>query len=426
MDSPVGTTGYGARHIKSEQLLGRTRGLLIFVIILAAVTYALSLKSNFTYFDEADYYFIASNLLHHNLFSRDGVQPTAYRPPGYPASLVPVLALYNSVRFAKTINLLWWIGAALLTSHIAGELYGSAGETLALLFVLFYPVTLYTAGTLYPQAMTSFLFLASIAVHFRRSASSSLKEAFFQGLIFSCLILSVPLYMSNLFIFMAFQSLSGKHGIIRAFITGGVVVLAICLWSLRNYSIYGQFLFSTNSGINLLLGNSPLTGPNSGTNVDIAAVAPEALNLPELQSDAALKKHAVEWIKEHQLEWAWLFAKKLMNWFNYRNELRTAGESSSFRNLLMALTYYPLLALALLLLVLKNRRISALEAYLYLSYGGAALAYAFFFTRIRFRIPFDYLAIILASGSASILLRGFGARAASSNSGANAPSNIDS
>src|SRR5271170_8374767 len=100
MDSPVGTTGYGARHIKSEQLLGRTRGLLIFVIILAAVTYALSLKSNFTYFDEADYYFIASNLLHHNLFSRDGVQPTAYRPPGYPASLVPVLALYNSVRFA--------------------------------------------------------------------------------------------------------------------------------------------------------------------------------------------------------------------------------------------------------------------------------------------------------------------------------------
>jgi hypothetical protein len=388
----------------------RTHRLLIFITIVAAVAYALTLKGNFTYLDESEYYGIASNLLHHHAYSLDGVNPTAYRTPGFPAVLVPLLALHDSVRFLKATNILWWIGAALLTSYIAGELYGSAAETLALLFVLLYPISLYTAGTLYPQTMTSFFFLVSLAIHFHPAARSSLREAFVQGLIFSFLILSVPLYAANLAVFMAFQCFCEKKGVRKAVVTGAVVVLAIGLWSFRNYSTYGQVQFSSNSGLNLLLGNSPLTGPNSGTNIDIKALAPEATNMPELQRDAARKEHALDWIKGHPLQWGWLFTEKFVNWFNYRNQLQTAGESSGFRDLLIALTYYPLLALALLLPLLLKRRLSQVEAYLYLSYASAALAYAFFFTRIRFRVPFDFLLIILASGAASMLLESWRVR----------------
>lgn len=402
----------GYTSAAAEHFIARTHRLLIFATILIAIAYAFTLNGNFTYVDEADYYFIASNILKHHTFSRDGVQPTASRPPGYPAALVPVLALNDSVRFAKTINLLWWIGAAILTSHIAGELYGSAGGTLALLFVLSYPVTLYTAGTLYPQGITSFFFLVSIAVHFRATTHTSFKEAFLQGLIFSFLIVSVPLYAANLAIFMAFQVFEGTNGIRKAIVTCLVAVFAVGLWSLRNYSVYGQFVFASNSGINLLLGNSPLTGPNSGTNIDVDVIAPEAAGLPEVQRDAALKNHAVEWIKGHPREFGWLFVKKLVNWFNYRNQLRTAGESSRVRDLVMALTYYPLLALALLLPFVKERRLTELERYLYSSYGAAALVYALFFSRIRFRVPFDFPLIILASGSASTLLLRYRVRSA--------------
>jgi hypothetical protein len=412
MDSSVERSERRVRTAAAaEHFIARTHRLLIFATILIAVAYAFTLKGNFTYVDEADYYFIASNILHHRTFSRDGVNPTASRPPGYPAALVPVLGLYDSVRFAKAINLLWWIGAAFLTSHIAGELYGSAGGTLALLFVLFYPVSLYTAGTLYPQGITSFFFLVSIAVHFRPTTHASLKEAFLQGLIFSFLIVSVPLYAANLAVFMAFQVFE-TDGVRKAIVTCLVAAFAVGLWSLRNYSAFGQFTFASNSGVNLLLGNSPLTGPNSGTNVDVDVIAPEALGLPEVQRDAALKKHAVEWIKSHPREFAWLFVKKFANWFNYRNQLRTSGESSGVRDLAMAVSYYPLLALALLLPLVKERRLTELERYLYSSYGAAALAYAFFFTRIRFRVPFDYLLIILASGSASILVRSYRVRTA--------------
>src|ERR1700693_1963446 len=120
----------------AERFIARTHRLLVVATIVIAAGYAFTLKGNFTYVDEADYYFIASNILKHHTYSRDDVHPTASRPPGYPVALVPVLGLYNSVRFAKAINLLWWIGAAFLTSYIAGELYGSVGGTLALFFVL--------------------------------------------------------------------------------------------------------------------------------------------------------------------------------------------------------------------------------------------------------------------------------------------------
>lgn len=392
--------------------VGRMRPLLTLLVIITAVCYALTLKGNFTYTDEAEYFAIASNLLHHHGYSLDGVHPTAYRPPGYPAALVPILAIHQSVRLAKAINLILWIGAALLTAHIAAVLYGSTAASVALLLVLLYPVSLYTAGTLYPQALTSFLFLVSISVQFRRTTHSLLKEAFLQGLIFSFLIVSVPLYAANLAVFMAFQTFQETKGIRKAIVTCLVAVLVIELWSLRNYSVFGQFVFASNSGINLLLGNSPLTGPNSGTNVDADAIAPEAAGLPEIQRDLALKKHAVEWIKGHPLEFASLFVKKLVNWFNYRNQLRTRGESTRFRDLVMAFSYYPLLALALILPFVKRGRISKPEYYLYFSYGAAALAYAFFFTRIRFRVPFDYLLIILASGSAGFLMHRFPIRSA--------------
>lgn len=392
----------------------RMRPLLTLIISVVAVCYALTLKGNFTYKDESEYYTIASNVLHHHGYSLDGIHPTAYRPPGYPAALVPILALHSSVRFAKAFNLIFWISAGLLTAHIAAGLFGSVAASVALLLVLLYPVSLYTAGTLYPQALTSVLFLVSVAVHFRPTTRTSLKEAFLQGLIFSFLIMTVPLYAANLAVFMAIQTFGETNGVRKAIVTCLVAAFVIGLWIVRNYSVYGQFLFASNSGVNLLLGNSPQTGPNSGTNLDIDAIAPEASGLPELQRDAALKKHAVEWIKGHPLEFEWLFIKKLLNWFNYRNQLRTSGESSRSRDLVMASSYYPLLALALLLPLVKKRRMSELEHYLYFSYGAAALAYALFFTRIRFRVPFDFLLIILASGSASLLMQGWTIRSAQS------------
>jgi hypothetical protein len=169
---------------------------------------------------------------------------------------------------------------------------------------------------------------------------------------------------------------------------------------------------ATNSGENLIFGNSSLTGANTGTNVNLFALAPEAANVSsEIQRDAIFRKHAIDWIVHNFIDSGVLFVKKLINWFNYRNQLAVFSESSNFRDLVMALTYYPLLALSLMLIAIRRGRLSTREWYFFASYGIAALTYSVFFTRIRFRVPFDYLIIILASGClSSVLVRRFEAR----------------
>jgi hypothetical protein len=378
---------------------------LIAALIFVALGYALSLKGNFTYQDEHDYYSIASNLLHRHYFSNDGLTPTAHRPPGYPALLALILVVRDSVTIAKMSNLIWWIGAALLAGSLAKDFYGPIARSLSLLFVLLYPVALYTSGTIYPQAFAAFLFLLSIYIHFRDSHRWTTSEAAIQGILFSALILSVPLYMGNLVAFLGFVMLEPR-GFRRALIIFAIVFGAISLWTIRNYETYGRFVaIATNSGENLLFGNSALSGSNTGTNVNMYLLAPEAAgNSSEIERDAIYKKHAVDWIVHNPWASAVLFLKKLLNWFNYRNQLVITSESSRFRDLVMALTYYPLLALSLLLLATRRSRLQTGERYLFVSYGIAALSYAVFFTRIRFRVPFDFLMIILAGGYLSSIL----------------------
>ena len=49
------------------------------------------------------------------------------------------------------------------------------------------------------------------------------------------------------------------------------------------------------------------------------------------------------------------------------------------------------------LFIMQSWTLSRHEIFLFLLYLGAAAAYAIFITRIRYRIPFDYIVIILAA-----------------------------
>jgi hypothetical protein len=64
----------------------------------------------------------------------------------------------------------------------------------------------------------------------------------------------------------------------------------------------------------------------------------------------------------------------------------------------MFVSYYPLLLIALVRLALWRRyRFSFPELLLYLIYFGNALLAALVYTRIRYRLPFDFLLIAMVS-----------------------------
>ena len=126
----------------------------------------------------------------------------------------------------------------------------------------------------------------------------------------------------------------------------------------------------------------------------------------EDEKDAYFRDCALSWIRKNPGRAAKLYALKVLNYFNFRNELATKSEASRLKDIVLFVTYYPLLIIAVIrLIVFRIFRISPFEGSLYLIYFGNAFALAIFFTRIRFRIPLDALLIVLASIFIGLLVR---------------------
>ncbi|MEO0070025.1 MAG: hypothetical protein ABIK18_04440, partial [candidate division WOR-3 bacterium] len=102
------------------------------------------------------------------------------------------------------------------------------------------------------------------------------------------------------------------------------------------------------------------------------------------------RSQAIQWILNNKGRAVKLYFLKVLNWFNYRNQLAQKSEASRFRDFVMLITYLPLLLLFLIRLFLARRfRLVRIEWLLSILYVINAFTYAVFHTRIRYRLPFD-------------------------------------
>ena len=142
--------------------------------------------------------------------------------------------------------------------------------------------------------------------------------------------------------------------------------------------------------------------PNSGNSFSLPVVGlgkgEQVARLDEVQRDGFLASNAVDWIRAQPFKAFGLYLQKFVNWFSTNNLLATQPESSHTRVVVLALTYFPLLTAAIVFALCRLHRLSPIEIYILGSYFVAAAGYSVFFTRIRFRVPFDYLLVILACG----------------------------
>lgn len=367
--------------------------ILVSIIIFSGLVYSISLGNTLRYSDEQDYVTIANNLTFKGLYSIDGTHSTTYRPPGYPFMLSFFRFLGLNVICLRGFNYILFIITILLFYKILQKSFNTLAGLIAVFLIIFYPVLFYTAGTLYPQTLGSFLFIFFIYLLFYKVVSS-IKYALLSGLVIGFLMLSIPT-----FIFVFVVSLIFLIFIRRNFITSSVIIMVagivIGAWTARNYFLFDAFIpFSTNSGYNLLLGNSPNTTANSGVNVDISKYAPISPDMNEIEQDVYCKSKAVKFIVENKQKAIVLYFKKVLNYFNYQNELATTNEASILRDLLMLFSYGLLLSLFILRIVfLRKYSLTSIEYFFIILYLLNAFFQAIFFTRIRFRLPFDYLLI---------------------------------
>jgi hypothetical protein len=364
---------------------------------------AVSLRSgnSIRYLDESDYAQLAISLIHSHSFTSPDGSPAVYRPPGYPAVIAAAYLIGEHPVVAKLENVFILTLAALTLCIVANRIYPTAGAITPFL-VLAYPLLIYATSLLYPQILACLIL--TLAVLLVSGESFSAGRATVAGVSYGFLILAVPYFIFLIPIIVGYvlfrRDLPQTDRIRGPILLIGAAALIVIPWTTRNYLEFHQLIpVSVNGGSNLFVGNSPDATPNGSVKSvrELCNHLHPGMNIIEV--DHALGKCAVEWITANPKAAGKLYVGKLVNYFNFTNELATKSASIPWTDWLLFITYYPLLLIAVARAALFRRfPFDKTEILIYLIYFVNAFISAIFFTRIRFRIPFDFLLIAIAAG----------------------------
>jgi hypothetical protein len=395
-----------------EFVEGRERNIVLTLcglVLCAGVFYSYSLGPGMQYGDEVDHYVLAKNLVSTGSYTLTTTNPTAFRPPGYPWLLAPFVALGADIPLLRMLNFIALSCTIYLLYVLVARLATPFAGLAAAILVCCYPVLFYTAGTLYPQTIGSFIFILILFILTRPAASQALRDYVLSGALFGLLVLMIPSFIFSLLVvglWMLIQYRGRTLGKVLAMAL--TAALLIGAWTVRNYSVFGSFVFvSTNSGVNLLFGNSPNTTPNSGINVDISEHVNyvEEQGFGEVEIDRYFKQKAMEFVRDNPGKALRLYLLKVVNHFNFTNTLATRAEASRTKDTIMLVSYGALLLLFIgRFSYIKRFPFSRTEGLFLTLYLSNAFFLALFFTRIRFRLSFDLLIIAIAAVFVSILV----------------------
>jgi len=376
----------------------RLAGIVLLVLyVVAGIIYSCCLPAAARFPDEREYAALADHLVHGPGYSMDGVHLTALRPPGYAFFLV---ALGNSIVLARIVQFGLVAGSIVLLSRLFPREQRDAALLVTTLVVAAYPLFFYTATTLYPQTLAGFLFVLALWLMLR-GPRGWLTYAL-AGLVYGYLILVVPTFLLTLFVLVGaalwLRLFRWQDGAVLM-ATAAVLVLA---WTARNYAEFRQFVpVASYSGAQLLIGNCESTIPYGGSgNVDTTHYHEEAraLGLDEFQADHYYRHAALTWIEQNPGRAFVLYLEKAANFFNVYNEYapESRAEVSPWKQAVLGLTYGLLLALLIWRLAESGRfPLSKAEKLFLAIYILSAFTQAIFFTRIRLRLPYDYLIVAI-------------------------------
>ncbi|QKM64061.1 hypothetical protein DCO17_01740 [Polynucleobacter tropicus] len=375
--------------------IGSIRIILYILIAILGSVYISTAGDKVNWPDEKIYIEIATNLNKGQGYVNELSEPSAFRPPGYPFLISILYKAKSAPLIAKIANLIFLI----LTTYILEKIIrftSPSGAIFTPLAIFAYPLFIYASGILIPQIFGSFLFILSIYCIF--IAKRNYWNGIFCGIIIGFLALTIPtfflFYLILLLILIAKNP--NKKKSIYILLVFLFMNITIAPWIIRNSLLFNSTVFiSTNSGINLLYSNSENTQYDSGT-IDISKhTSPVKLN--EAQEDEYYKKIVFNLISENPTRYIKLYFLRTLNYFNYKNNISNQSEVNSLKNLVLFFSYYPFLIIAILRISFFQKiKLSYIEYYFYLIYFGNALLSAIFFTRIRYRIPFDFILIAIS------------------------------
>jgi len=225
-------------------------------------------------------------------------------------------------------------------------------------------------------------------------------------------ILTIPTFLFVLVFLLLFSCIWRRKILYPTILLVGIAGLTLIPWMVRNYYIFQEFGLTTNFGDNFIIGNNPCTTPNNGPLaykcLDEVYHKASLLNLNEFDKSNYLTNQAMAYWKTDPLHYIHLYILKTLNYFNYRNDLATQSEASLGKDILMLISYGLLVIIGFVrLFYYKFIPITDFEKFHYLLYLLSSFVLALLFTRIRYRLPFDYCLIIIGGNFLGHLLEGW-------------------
>jgi hypothetical protein len=429
----------GGRVTSTESNAGRT--IAFFSLLLAAafvvrLAVVLSLGEAEPWFDAKEYHRLAVGLSETWSYRNAEGEPTAYWPPGYPFFLALVYSIFGPSLVAVRVvqSAVGTITCAVIFL-IASRLIDKRAAMLALALAAVYPLTVYTAGTLYPAALQTFLVACVIYLCLVAKGSSSAAATLAAGLTAGCAVLVAPSALPAALlaaVWLVWWGGGGREAVgdigpkesqsagkARSRVPAGRLVPAILFlipmlvvigfWSARNYRVLGKpVAVSANGGFNFWLGNHPEVTATTGNRMN-AAMRRElgaiyAQHRNEADRDRALYATTRDYIAADPGRFVRLSIAKAVNlWRLYPRPATEVRPAAGREKLLSLLSYGVLLPFGVFWLF-RSLKDSAGARLILLVFIGYTFMHAFFISKVRFRVPLDPYVIVYASAALLALL----------------------
>ena len=372
--------------------------LLISTLVLSIISFVGPFH-DLKFTDEKEYFQIGKNVVKFGIYGYDPDQPTAHRAPGYTIFIAAFLSAGLGKNTINIVQILLWAFNAYLIARICQKLSGQVAAGAALTLSLLYPLFAYAALRAYPQTLTATLLLLTFFLLFCFTAMTTCsRKSIGVGVLAGLSVLTTP-PMALILTGVAAVALILRLASLRSVLGAAAIACVLTApWLARNWIVFDRAILATTGGITFLEGNSENSQPDISDPGIISRYIEATKDFDEMTRNDYFTEAALDWIKKNPRPAAKLYIRKMLQFFNYREKYATADTGGFLAEVVLFAMYYPLLILAITNLFFARRwKISREEILLFATYLGSAAFYAAFLVRLRYRIPFDTIVVMLAA-----------------------------
>jgi len=396
--------------------------LFIFLLALVArVAVAVWLPAHIVWSDGERYERVALSLYHGNGFG--SLYLNSYSVPTQALLIAGVYEVFGQSYLALRIVCAVLGALSCLVGYlITRRLFGESIARPAGLLLALYPYLVYVSALFeYPQVL--FILIAALFFLFllRFQSSQRTVDLVIAGVLLGIAILTVPTVLLFVPVAAVCVWLTSKGGRwVRAILFVAALAIPVGSWALRNYAAYDHLILVNEAGgINFWMANNDTYYESGKAGVVVECSVGEnkskfctewlevdmrMLNSNLTEAQVRLEWERVAWqkglqfVKDSPLRFLKLSARRFISfWSPIPDALTTnPGSGGAARDLIAALTYTPILILAIAgLWLTRSEWQRLLPIYGYFLVFMAV--YSIYLPATRYRLPLDFFLLIFAA-----------------------------